>query len=91
VAYEPIESYGLIGDMRTAVLVGMSGSIDWLCFPYFDSPSVFAAILDDETGGRFVISPVEDKFQSKPGSTDVQGGLSLGYPRKGPPGKGKWW
>ncbi len=64
-AYQPIESYGLIGDMRTAVLVGMSGSIDWLCFPYFDSPSVFAAILDDETGGRFVIAPTEEEFRCK--------------------------
>ncbi len=56
-AYQPIENYGLIGDMHTVALVGMDGSIDWLCYPYFDSPSVFAAILDDEKGGRFKISP----------------------------------
>ena len=43
--YQPIENYGLIGNMRTTALVGMNGSIDWLCFPHFDSPSVFAAIL----------------------------------------------
>lgn len=55
-AYQPIESYGLIGDMRTAALVGTSGSIDWPYFPYFDSPSVFAAIVDDEKGGAFVIA-----------------------------------
>lgn len=56
-AYEPIENYGIIGDMHTAALVGMNGSIDWLCFPHFDSPSVFAAILDDRKGGRFKIAP----------------------------------
>ncbi len=57
--YQPIENYGLIGNMRSAALVGMDGSIDWLCLPHFDSPSVFAAILDDHKGGRFKIAPVE--------------------------------
>jgi GH15 family glucan-1,4-alpha-glucosidase len=56
-SYQPIENYGIIGDMHTAALVGMNGSIDWLCFPHFDSPSVFAAILDDKKGGRFRIAP----------------------------------
>jgi GH15 family glucan-1,4-alpha-glucosidase len=55
--YQPIENYGLIGDLHTVALVGMNGSIDWLCLPRFDSPSVFAAILDDEKGGRFSIAP----------------------------------
>ena len=61
-AYQPIESYGLIGDMRTAALVGSTGSIDWLCFPNFDSPSVFAAMLDDEVGGRFEIIRAQRTF-----------------------------
>src|SRR5215212_11781511 len=57
-AYQPIENYGIVGDLHSVALVGMDGSIDWLCLPRFDSPSVFAAILDDEKGGRFKISPV---------------------------------
>jgi GH15 family glucan-1,4-alpha-glucosidase len=56
-SYQPIENYGVIGNLRTAALVGMDGSIDWLCLPHFDSPSVFAAILDDQKGGRFRIAP----------------------------------
>ena len=43
-------SYGLIGDMASAALVGTDGAIDWCCFPRFDSPSVFAAIVDREKG-----------------------------------------
>jgi GH15 family glucan-1,4-alpha-glucosidase len=65
VTYQPIESYGVIGDMRTVALVGTNGSIDWLCFPHFDSPSVFAAILDDEKGGCFCISPTIEDFRTK--------------------------
>lgn len=55
--YQPIDSYGIIGNMHTAALVGRNGSIDWFCSPNFDSPSVFGALLDDEKGGRFQISP----------------------------------
>ena len=58
--YQPIQDYGIIGDMHSAALVGTDGSIDWLCFPHFDSPSVFAAILDDEKGGRFKIAPASE-------------------------------
>lgn len=59
-AYQQIENYGLIGNMHTAALVGIGGSIDWLCLPHFDSPSVFAAILDDEQGGYFKIAPARE-------------------------------
>ncbi|MEU9130616.1 glycoside hydrolase family 15 protein [Kitasatospora sp. NPDC048540] len=54
--YRPVEEYGIIGDMHSAALVGTDGSIDWYCLPRFDSPSVFARILDDEKGGYFRIS-----------------------------------
>src|SRR5262245_9083285 len=63
--YQPIENYGLIGNMRTAALVGMDGSIDWLCLPHFDSPSVFAAILDDQKGGRYRIAPAGTNLRHK--------------------------
>jgi GH15 family glucan-1,4-alpha-glucosidase len=55
--YKPIRDYGIIGDMNSAALIAVDGSIDWCCFPRFDSPSVFAAILDDEKGGYWKIAP----------------------------------
>jgi GH15 family glucan-1,4-alpha-glucosidase len=64
-AYKPVENYGIIGDMHTAALVGTDGSIDWFCYPHFDSPSVFAAILDDEKGGSFRISSRHEKVKYK--------------------------
>ena len=58
-AQQPISAYGLIGDMRTAALVGLDGAIDWCCLPRFDSGSVFAAILDPERGGTWSIRPAD--------------------------------
>ncbi|HEX9581566.1 MAG TPA: glycoside hydrolase family 15 protein [Gemmatimonadales bacterium] len=59
-SYLPIGDYGIIGDLHTAVLVGRNGSIDWCCAPRFDSPSVFAAILDEQRGGCWQIAPPGD-------------------------------
>jgi GH15 family glucan-1,4-alpha-glucosidase len=56
-AFQPIENYGVIGNMQSIALVGMDGSIDFLCYPDFDSPTVFAALLDDKKGGKFQIRP----------------------------------
>ena len=56
--YKPIEAYGIIGDHRTAVLVGADGSIDWACLPDYNSAALFGAILDPEAG-RFVIRPTQ--------------------------------
>lgn len=64
-AYQPIEDYGIIGDLNTVALVGKNGSIDFLCFPRFDSPTVFAALLDDREGGRFQIAPILDGVRYK--------------------------
>jgi len=55
--FEPIENYGVIGNMQSIALVGMNGSIDFLCYPNFDSPTIFAALLDDQNGGRFEVRP----------------------------------
>ena len=57
-AYLPIEDYGIVGNMRTCALIGVNGSVDWFCCPNFDSPSVFAGILDDKKGGYFKIAPM---------------------------------
>ena len=63
--YLPIAEHGMIGDLHTVALVGTDGTIDWYCCPRFDSPSVFAALLDSDRGGLFRISPDGDGWSSK--------------------------
>lgn len=64
-AYQPIENYGIVGDLHTAALVGMDGSIDFMCFPHFDSPTIFNKLLDDEKGGFFRLAPVLTEVRHK--------------------------
>lgn len=64
-AYQPIENYGVIGNLHTVALVGLDGSIDFMCFPNFDSPSIFAKILDHQKGGCFQIAPTLDDARKK--------------------------
>jgi GH15 family glucan-1,4-alpha-glucosidase len=63
--YLPIAEHGLIGDLHTVALVGTDGAIDWYCCPRFDSPSVFAALLDADCGGLFRIAPDGEGWSSK--------------------------
>jgi GH15 family glucan-1,4-alpha-glucosidase len=64
-SYQPIENYGIIGNLNTVALVGKHGSIDFMCFPRFDSPTLFAALLDDKKGGHFKIAPTGKKIRSR--------------------------
>ncbi len=91
--YLPIEDYAAIGDSRAIALVGLDGSIDWMCLPELDSPSVFAAILDPARGGNFVLQPdvpfsserryvertnvLETKFQTDSGCVLVTDALTI--------------
>ncbi|HEU5442024.1 MAG TPA: trehalase-like domain-containing protein, partial [Ktedonobacterales bacterium] len=64
-SYPPIADHGLIGDLQTAALVTTDGSIDWYCCPRFDSPSVFASLLDRSRGGYFQIAPEGHDYVTK--------------------------
>jgi GH15 family glucan-1,4-alpha-glucosidase len=55
--YLPIEDYGIIGNMKTVAMVSLEGAIDFMCFPNFDSPTIFGRLLDHEKGGSFSVSP----------------------------------
>jgi GH15 family glucan-1,4-alpha-glucosidase len=72
-AYKDLEDYGIIGNLETCALVGRDGSVVWLCFPFLESPSVFAALLDAKRGGHFWIRPVSKytAFQSYLPDTNV--------------------
>src|ERR1700729_4256395 len=63
--YRPIEDYGVIGDLTTTALVSTSASIDFMCFPHFDSPTVYAALLDARRGGHFQIAPQSGEFKHR--------------------------
>ena len=69
--YPDIADHGLIGDLQTAALVSTDGTIDWFCAPRFDSPSIFASLLDADKGGYFRIGPVETGLRDE---ADVRAG-----------------
>ena len=64
-SYPNISDHGLIGDLQTAALVATDGTLDWFCCPRFDSPSIFASLLDANRGGYYKIAPDRDDYVSK--------------------------
>src|SRR5690349_168735 len=65
VVYRPIENYGIVGDLHTVALIGENASIDFMCFPRFDSATIFASLLDQDKGGCFKIHPVLEQVRHK--------------------------
>src|SRR2546423_3768172 len=63
--YPAVEDHGLIGDLQTAALVSTDATIDWFCCPRFDSPTVFASLLDRDRGGFFRIAPDHDDYVAR--------------------------
>jgi GH15 family glucan-1,4-alpha-glucosidase len=78
-----IGKYGVVGDGSSCALVGVDGSVDWLCFPSFDSPSVLAAILDRERGGFFRVSPQAERYESLQAYDDSTNVLQTLFRRPG--------
>src|SRR3712207_1799843 len=64
-SYPEISEHGLIGDLQTAALVSTDGTVDWFCCPRFDSPSIFASLLDHDRGGHFRVGPEGDDYVSR--------------------------
>jgi GH15 family glucan-1,4-alpha-glucosidase len=83
--YLPIRDYGIIGDLHTSALVGRLGSIDWLCVPRFDSPSIFGRLLDSENGGSMWVeaedSFIPDSRRYLPGTNILETSLSTPHGR----------
>ena len=63
--YPAIEDHGLIGDLQTAALVTNDGTIDWFCAPRFDSPTIFASLVDHDGGGHFRVAPSDVAYVTK--------------------------
>jgi GH15 family glucan-1,4-alpha-glucosidase len=63
--YPPIAEHGVIGNLHTVALISTDGTIDWYCSPRFDSPSMFAALLDADRGGHFALGPADGESQNK--------------------------